>query len=82
MEENPTCRYYTFFQNPHLALKKAFINTTRSTMQIEGIFYFYFKILYKIESINFNTILSKVNFFGYDFFLKFVTTLIFDKYVA
>jgi hypothetical protein len=38
MEENLTCGYYTLFQNPHLALKKAFVDTTRSTMQIEGVF--------------------------------------------
>jgi hypothetical protein len=38
MEENPTCGYYTLFQNPHLALKKAFVDTATSTMQIKGVF--------------------------------------------
>jgi hypothetical protein len=38
MEENPTSGYCTLFQNPHLALRKAFIDIARFTMQIEGVF--------------------------------------------
>jgi hypothetical protein len=38
MEENPTCGYYTLFQNQHLALRKAFLDTIRSTIQIQGVF--------------------------------------------
>ncbi len=38
MEENPTCGYYTLFQNPHLALRNAFVDIARSTIQIVGVF--------------------------------------------
>jgi hypothetical protein len=37
MEENPTCGYCTLFQNPHLALRKTFVDIAR-TIEIEGVF--------------------------------------------